>query len=179
MRGPAPLAWRLPVPPVRSPRLLVLTAAVGAVVPVLTALPAAAEEPLATGETVVVELVQGYADPTPQEHVEDGHADGDALLSWVRTAPGEAVRVPTEDVADVEAGATVEVTLGDPVVDEAAREGLEPAQEVLAAEVLAAPDETAVAPATTPVNHPVTVVMLQPAGSSRDGTTLAQVMEAV
>jgi uncharacterized protein with LGFP repeats len=167
------------VPPVRSPRLMVLTAAVAAVLPVLTAPPAAAEEPSATGETVVGELVQGYADPAPQEHVEDVHADGDALLSWVQTAPGEAVRVPTEDVADVEAGATVEVTLGDPVVDEAAREGLEPAQEVLAAEVLAAPDEPAVAPATTPVNHPVTVVMLQPAGSVRDDTTLAQVVAAV
>jgi hypothetical protein len=64
-------------------------------------------------------------------------------------------------------------------VDEAAQEGLEPAQEVLAVEVLAVPDEPAVAPATTPVNHPVTVVMLQPAGSSQDATTLAQVTAAV
>ncbi|SDO33596.1 hypothetical protein [Geodermatophilus sp. DSM 45219] len=160
-------------------RSSVLGLAAAVVVPVLVVAPAArAEEPPVAEETLVGELVQGYADPAPQEHLEDGHADG-TLLSWVQTAPGEAVRVPTEDVADVEVGATVEVTLGDAVVDEAAQEGLEPAQEVLAAEVLAAPEEPAVAPATTPVNHPVTVVMLQPAGVARDGTTLQQVVDAV
>src|SRR3712207_6742855 len=86
------------------------------VVPVLVVAPTArAEDPPAAGETVVGELVQGYADPAPQEHPEDGHAHVDALLSWVQTAPGEAVRVQTGDVEDVEVGATVEVTLGDQV----------------------------------------------------------------
>jgi hypothetical protein len=94
-------------------RSSVLGLAAAVAVPVLVVAPTArAEDPPVTEETVVGELVQGYADPAPQEHLEEGHADGDALLSWVRTAPGEAVRVPTADVADIEVGATVEVTLG-------------------------------------------------------------------
>ncbi len=168
------------MPPAHSPRLLALAVAAAAVLPVLVAPPALAEEQPPTGDTVVGELVQGYADPAPDEQLAEDHTeDADRLLSWVQTAPGEAVRVHTEDVEDVETGSTVEVVLGDAVVDETALEGLEPALQVLSTEVLAAPDEPPVAPATAPVNHPVTVVMLQPAGSSRDGTTLAQVMEAV
>ncbi|MGY1772212.1 hypothetical protein [Blastococcus sp. SYSU D00813] len=164
----------VPTPPRRP---LLAGAALALALPLLAApSPAAADDP-APRETVVGELVQGYADPGPHEAGEATHADA-GLLSWIETAPGEAVRVPTEDLPDVGAGATVEVTVGAEVDDEAADAGMEPAREVLAAEVVAEAEPPA-APAATPVNHPVTVVMVQPAGSVRDGTTLAAVMAAV
>jgi uncharacterized protein with LGFP repeats len=174
------------VPSLRLPRLLVLAVATAAVLPVLVVPPAAAEQAPAAGDTVVGELVQGYADPFPSAAPEpaDGHADD--LISWVQTASGDAVRVPTEDVEDIPTGATVEVTLGEPVDDEVVATDLAPAQDVLAAEVLDAPADgstpataEATAEATAPVNHEVTVVMLQPEGSLRDTTTLAQVVTAV
>jgi hypothetical protein len=171
----------VPVP--RLPRLLVLAVATTAVLPALAVPPAAAEDPVATGETIVGELVQGYADPFPSaslDHPAAEHEDG--IVSWIETASGEAVRVPTEDVEDIPTGSTVEVTVGAPVQDEVVATDLAPAQEVLAAEVLAAPEpapEPVTAPATSPVNHPVTVVMVQPAGVARDGTTLAAVTAAV
>ena len=164
----------VPTPPRRS---LLAGVAVALALPLLAApSPAAADDPAAE-ETVVGELVQGYADPGPHEAGETAHEDA-GPLSWIETAPGEAVRVPTDDLPDVEAGATVEVTVGAEVDDEAAEDGMEPAREVLAAEVVAEAERPA-APAATPVNHPVTVVMTQPAGSVRDGTTLAEVMAAV
>ncbi len=157
----------------RAPRLLVLAAAAAVLAPLALAVPPAAAAP---GETVVGELVQGYADPEPGEtHAHDG--DG-GLLSWVRGG-GDTVRVPTEDVADVEAGATVEVTLGATVRDEASADGLEPARDVLAAEQVAPAESPATAPTVGPVNHPVTVVMLQPRGVARDATTLSRVVGAV
>ena len=70
----------------------------------------AQDEP-AAGDTIVGELVQAYADPAPHEQGDghDGHAEADdaGLLSWVRTAPGEAVRVPTEELGGAPAGAPV------------------------------------------------------------------------
>ena len=58
----------------------------------------------------------------------------------METAAGDAVRVPTEDVAGLPAGATVSVTVGAQVDDEAASEhGVEPARTVLASDLLAAP----------------------------------------
>ncbi len=178
------------MPSLRPPRLLALAVATAAVLPVLVVPPAAAEQAPAPGDTVVGELVQGYADPFPSAAPQptDGHADD--LISWVQTDSGEAVRVPTEDVEDIPTGATVEVTLGEPVADEVVATDLAPAQEVLAAEVLDAPAEAtapataeatapATAEATAPVNHEVTVVMLEPQGSVRDATTLAQVVDVV
>lgn len=169
------------MPDARRPSvLLALVAAVPVLLlPVLAATtPAAAEEP-GPGSTVVGELVRGYADPEPVTRAQDRSADqGDGLLSWVQTAPGQAVRVPTTDVEAVPGGATVEVTVGGLVRDEATADGLEPAREVLAAEVVAAPEQVT-APASDPVDHEVTVVMLQPAGTARDTTTLAQVRAAV
>src|SRR5918998_2570215 len=192
MRGPAPLAWRPSVPPVRSPRLLALAVAAAAVVPVLVAPPATAEEPPAPavpaesaepeapapGDTLVGELVQGYVDPSPTAALETEEDHADSLVSWIQTDSGDAVRVPTEDVEDIDTGSTVRVTLGEAVEDEVAAADLAPAQEVLAAEVLAAPAE-ATAPTVGAVNHQVTVVMLQPAGAAQDSTTLAEVMAAV
>ncbi|MGY1652637.1 reprolysin-like metallopeptidase [Geodermatophilus sp. SYSU D01119] len=158
----------------RSPRLLVLAAAAAVLSPLALALPTAGAAPQ---ETVVGELVQGYADPGPDAAHEDDAGSG--LLSWVQTDDGEAVRVPTEDVAAVDNGATVEVTLGGTVRDEAAADGLEPARDVLAAEQVAAAEAPATAPAVGPVNHRVTVVMLQPRGVARDARTLDDVVRAV
>jgi hypothetical protein len=153
---------------------------------VLVAGPAVAEEPaageVAAGDTVVGELVQAWADPehdgptrgTPAGSA--GHAE-DTLLSWVDTPHAGAVRVPTEDLADVEVGATVEVTVGAEVRDEGTVEqGLAPARDVVAAEVVA-PAEAAAT--TAPHTNAVTVAMVQPAGAPQDGTTLAEVVAAV
>ncbi|RBY89862.1 hypothetical protein [Blastococcus sp. TF02A-26] len=162
--------------PLRSPVLPVVAAVALAV---LVAPPALADQEgaPAAGDTVVGELVQGFADPEPDTGGHPAHEDS-GLLSWIETAPGETVRVPTEDLADVEAGATVEVELGDTVRDEAAEQGVEPAREALDAQVVV-PAEPAPAPASGPVNHAVTVVMALPAGSVQDGTTLADVRAAV
>ncbi|MGY5884848.1 hypothetical protein, partial [Modestobacter lacusdianchii] len=133
------------------------------------------------------ELVQAYADPGPHEeagHEDAGHDEAetdDTLLSWVQTESGDTVRVSTEDVAEVPTGATVEATVGEPVADQAAADGYAPALEVLSADVVAAPvpDEQTTAQTIAPVNHLVTVVMLQPAGAARDATRLDQVVAAV
>ncbi|MET0763436.1 MAG: reprolysin-like metallopeptidase [Blastococcus sp.] len=129
------------------------------------------------GTTVVGELVQVWAEG---EHGSDDHGD-EGPLSFVETAAGDAVRVPTEDVAGLPVGGTVSVTVGSQVDDEAANEhGVEPALTVLAGELVTAPAETA--PATTPargLTNKVTVVLVQPAGAPQDGTTLAEVVAAV
>jgi hypothetical protein len=165
---------------------------------VLVAGPAAAEDPadaVATGDTVVGELVQAFADPehADPEHADPEHADpatgsdpghagsdpghaGDTLLSWVDPPDAAAVRVPTEDVTGIAVGATVEVTVGAEVHDEAAAEqGLEPARDVVEAQVLA-PAQVA---AAIPHTNAVTVAMVRPGGAAVDGTTLAEVAAAV
>src|SRR3954471_16450487 len=150
----------------RARRLLLPLAVCGGVI--LPALPAAADEPA----TLVGQLVQAYPEQAHPEH--DGQ---DAPLSWVRTAAGESVRVPTEDVADVPAGSTVSVAVGGQVDDAATDDGYEPAQDVLSTDVLADPSAaTAVAGALT---NQVTVAMVVPAGGEQDGATLAQVVAAV
>src|SRR3954452_5923928 len=98
----------------------------------LPALPAAAGEPGAS--TGVGELVQAYPE---QAHL--GQEGQDAPLSWVRTAAGEWVRIPTEDVADVPAGSTVSVDVGGRVDDAATGDGYEPAHDVVSTDVLADP----------------------------------------
>ncbi len=158
----------------RAARLVVLTVSAAVLTPLASALPSATAAP---GDTVVGELVQGYADPGPQEA--DVPEDG-GLLSWVRTEGGGTVRVPTEDVAGVGSGATVEVTLGGAVRDEATTEqGLEPARDVVDSEVVAPAEPAPTAPASAPYTNGVTVVMVQPGDAPQDGTTLADVVAAV
>ncbi|WP_147251501.1 reprolysin-like metallopeptidase [Blastococcus sp. TBT05-19] len=169
------------VRPLRVPRPLPVAVTALLLVPLVVAGPGsvAAEELPTTGDTVVGELVQAFVDePHPPADGADGHSDDTAVISWVRTEVGETVRVSTEGVESVDPGSTVEVTLGEEAADEAADEAtaaeLEPALEVAAVEVLADPEEPETAPATA-VDHPVTVVMLQPSGVARDSTTPAQV----
>ncbi|MGY2003821.1 reprolysin-like metallopeptidase, partial [Blastococcus sp. SYSU DS1024] len=140
---------------------------------------ARSEEPTAAGDVVVGELVQAWADPEHVDHAEEDHAEhpDEGLLSWIDVADGAPVRVPTDDVEGIEVGATVEVTVGAEIQDEATVEqGLEPAREVVAAEVVA-PAELAAT--TAPHTNAVTVVMVQPGGAARDGRQRADVVAAV
>ncbi|MGY1668315.1 reprolysin-like metallopeptidase, partial [Geodermatophilus sp. SYSU D00696] len=167
-----------PVPLASRPRPLAAAVLTAVTAPLLLAGPAAAEEP-APGDTVVGELVQAFADPEHSGHTPGAPAEdaGDTLLSWIDTGDDGSVRVPTEDVADIEAGATVEVTVGREVRDEATLEqGLAPARDVVDAQVVAPAEPAA---ATAPHTNAVTVVMVQPGGAPRDGTTLADVVAAV
>ena len=142
---------------------------------------ASAEEP-AAGDTVVGELVQAW--PEYEEAADAAaHAD-EGPLSWIETGSGDAVRVPTEDIAaasDAEVGDTVSVTLGAEVVDEAADAGLDPARDVLGASVVAAApaDPAPAVAAAGTVTDQVTVVMVVPAGTSADERALGDVVDAV
>ncbi|SFL85839.1 hypothetical protein [Geodermatophilus ruber] len=168
------LALELPVPVVPRPssRLLALAAAAAAVLPVVAPTAASADP----GETVVGELVQAWAEhPQPASH------GGGGLLSWIAAGNGDAVRVPTEDVAGIEAGATVSVVVGGEVAEASpVAADLEPAREVLAAGVVAdAPADPPVARAAAGTTNAVTVVMVVPAGATPDARTRAEVVAAV
>ncbi|WP_448626975.1 reprolysin-like metallopeptidase [Geodermatophilus sp. URMC 64] len=167
----------MPSSPCRLAGRLVTALAVCAGV-LLPAASAAADEP--SGTTVVGELVQAYPEQAHPGQAEPDHGS-DAPLSWVRTAEGESVRVPTEALADVPAGATVSVDVGGRLPDDAAQEGYEPALEVRDADVLDAPAAAAApaAPAAAAITNQVTVAMVVPAGGERDATTLGQVVATV
>ena len=162
------------------PRLLLIALAVAVTAPILAVPGIAAAAPASSGETVVGQLVQAWPEYRDQDEATDRGADGP--LSFVRTKAGESVRVDTDDVDDLPLGATVEVTVGRAISDEAATEdGYERARDVLDTEVLAPPPgaPTTTSPAVTPVDHPVSVVMVVPAGGTRDSTTLADVVNTV
>ncbi|TFV76082.1 hypothetical protein E4P39_09345 [Blastococcus sp. CT_GayMR19] len=155
---------------------LVCSAAVSAVLPGAVA---SADE--AAGTAVVGRLVQVWAEG---KHDDSDHAAGSAAerpLSYVETSAGDAVRVPTEDVEAFEAGATVSVTVGAQVDDEAASShGVEPARAVLASSFLAGPSQpTAPAAPVRGLTNEVTVVLVAPAGAEEDTTVLADVVRAV
>lgn len=158
-----------PAPFLRRPsallRALVVAGAVAVVAPaVVLAGPGVAAAQETAGTAVVGRLVQAWPEKAPGE--DDTHAETDAPLSWVETADG-SVRVPTEDVEGVPAGATVELTVGADVRDEGTEEhGLEPAQRVLrTGSVTPAKTATAVRRAVT---NQVTVVLVAPAGTTPD-----------
>jgi hypothetical protein len=165
--------------------------AIAAVAVVLSALAlpeiAAADDGVAAGDRVVGELVQAW--PEHEDHAEAVDRADDGPLTWIETPDGEAVRVSTDDLTDdlaagrpdgLPVGATVEVVVGDEVADGATVEdGVEPALEVLSAEVVteAPADEPPLAAAGT---NEVTVVMMIPAGGAAEaGRTLAQVEAAL
>lgn len=132
----------------------------------LVATPAAAD--VTHGDTVVGELVQAWSETAAS------HEAPAAPISWIETAAGDSVRVPTEDVADLPVGATVEVrVLGQP-------DDGDPESRVLESEVIApapAPDP-APAPSGSLTNE-VTVVLAAPAGTSRDSTQVADLQAMV
>lgn len=143
----------------------------------LPATAARADEPAAP-DTVVGEVVQAWPEVEhgEGEHAGDGYAE--EPLTWVESASGDAVRVPTDAVAGVAVGSTVEVTVGGQVDDAAGQEGLEPARDVLAAEVLAEAPEVRAARVAGLTNQ-VTVAMAVPAGGTEDGATLEELVAAV
>jgi hypothetical protein len=138
---------------------------------------AARAEQAAAPDTVVGEIVQAWPEAGPAGPVAEAeHAE--APLTWVETPAGDAVRVPTEAVAGLEVGATVEVTVGAHVADAAGRQGFEPARDVLAAQLLQEAPEARAARMAGLTNQ-VTVAMVVPAGGTADGATLDQLVAAV
>ena len=117
----------------------------------------AAAEDAAAGDTVVGELVRTFADPYDREEATALHEEP---LTWVEPARGAAVRLTGERAEDLPVGATVEVELGDQVVDAAAAaaKAVGPAREVVEAEVLAAAAE----PVSATAVHQVTVALVAP-----------------
>jgi hypothetical protein len=155
----------LPVPGVVR-RLLPAFAVAAVVAGPLVPGAAQAQEPV--GSTVVGELVQAVPETAEGEAA---HA-AEQPITWVETAGGESVRIPTEEAAGLTAGSTVEVTVG-AEVDDAAGQGLEPARELLDSTVVA---EQRSATVTT---NEVTVALVAPRGVARDATTPAQLAAAV
>ena len=141
-------------------RSLVAGSAVAASVILLPAA-AAADEP--DGTTVTGQLMQAWSEAEPGA---EGHAD--ELTSWVQTSAGESVRIRTEDVPGVPAGATVEITVG---VAVGARDGGDdPLHEVVGTQVVALPTAPVLANTAGRTNQ-VTVALVAPAGVARDGVT--------
>jgi hypothetical protein len=180
--SPAP-ARRLPLSrSVRAGSIVAAALSVLAASLVIEAPNARAEDPAAsvTEETVVGELVRVWAEP---EHAHEGdHGVHAEPLTYVEPDSGAAIRVPTGDVEEIPVGATVELTLGGEVADEAAAQGgMAPARQVLSAEVVApaTAEGSPPAAAATGLTNEVTVAMVVPAGATQDGTTLSQVVDAV
>ncbi|MGY1731911.1 reprolysin-like metallopeptidase [Geodermatophilus sp. SYSU D01045] len=155
------------------PRVVALAGAVVA----LCAGPVAVAHAGDAGATRVVgELVQAW----PETSLEGQHAgeSHEQPLTFVEGADGTSVRVPTDAVAGIDVGSTVEVTVGGTADDEATEDGYEPALEVLDTQVV----RTARAATTVPagsVTNQVTVAMVAPAGGTPDGTALADVVDTV
>src|SRR4051794_9096048 len=114
--------------------------------------------------TVTGRLVQAYSETHPDAVAAGFPADGP--ISWVRTAEGEDVRIPTEDVAGVQVGSTVSVPVA--AADDGESDGVT---------VLAAPKAPAAAAGARLTNQ-VTVAMVGPGGTQSDGTSLASVVDA-
>ncbi|MGY1832665.1 reprolysin-like metallopeptidase [Geodermatophilus sp. SYSU D01180] len=155
------------------PRAIALA---GAVVALCAGPGAVAHAGDAGAATVVGELVQAW----PETSLEGQHAgeSHEQPLTFVEGADGTSVRVPTDAVAGIDVGSTVEVTVGGTADDEATEDGFEPALEVLDTQVV----RTARAATTVPagsVTNQVTVAMVAPAGGTPDGTALADVVDTV
>ncbi|WP_448610141.1 reprolysin-like metallopeptidase [Geodermatophilus sp. URMC 60] len=140
---------------------------------------AARAEEAAAPDTVVGEIVQAWPEAgLAGSPAGAGHAAAHAPLTWVESSTGDAVRVPTEAVAGLEVGSTVEVTVGAHVSDPAGRTGYEPARDVLGTQLLQEAPEARAARVAGLTNQ-VTVAMAVPAGGRRDGATLSQLVAAV
>jgi hypothetical protein len=164
-----------------SRRLRALAGVATAVV-VSLVLPTATARADVPGDTVVGQLVQAWPETalagSPAGVDPAGSAAAEAPLSWVETEGGDAVRVPTEAVADLPVGSTVEVTVGDRLADAAGDDGYEAARDVIDAEVVEEAPEHAAA-RTASLTNRVTVALVVPAGGTEDATTPDQVAAAV
>ena len=146
----------------------------------------AAADDVTSGQTVVGEIVQAWPEhKSPSEAAAQGD---EGPLTWIQTPSGDAVRVPTDDLTaelgnprdGVPVGATVQVVLGGESTDDgAAGKTLDPALDVLSAQVVAAPPADAPALPAAATDQ-VTVVMMIPAGGAPEsGRTLADVEAAI
>ena len=147
------------MPPSRRPRLLRVALAGAAVLVVgpLSLTPAAAEETPA-GDTVTGEVVRTFAEPYDHEKATAVHEEP---MVWVEPTKGAAVRLTGKEAEELPVGATVEAQVGEEVVDAAAAAGsLEPARELVEAEVLAG---AAAGPVSATAVHTVTVALVAPA----------------
>ncbi len=164
-----------------TPRRRPLRALAGAATALVLslALPATAAraEEAAAPDTVVGEIVQAWPEAGLAGSVA-GEEQAEAPLTWVEATSGEAVRVPTEAVAGLAVGSTVEVTVGEQVPDVAGQEGLEPARDVLTTQLLQEAPEVR-ATRVAGLTNQVTVAMAVPAGGTADDATLAEVVAAV
>jgi len=166
-------------------RLTLVGSATAALLLPLSVTSASAQTPAAvpSGTTVTGQLVQAYADPHTRPAAK--RSQPDKPLSWIEPAHGTAVRVPTDQVADLPLGATVAVKVGAQVTDAATTEsGIEPAHQVLTATVVRPAMQPDTQPdtqlATTYTNN-VTVVKVLPGGATgtADPTTVQTVIDAV
>jgi hypothetical protein len=123
-----------------------------------------------SGATVVGRLVQAWSETHPDAVAAGAAAEGP--ISWIRTAAGEDVPIPTEDVAGVQVGSTMSVTVAAKDDDE------DDESEVLDSQVLA-PAETTATAVGARITNEVTVAMVGPGGTQSDGTSLASVVAAV
>jgi hypothetical protein len=167
-----PAARNARATPARRPRLRSggVVAVLGAAGLLTVAGPAAAEP----ATTVVGQLVQAWPETAA------AHEAPEAPLSWIETAAGDSVRVPTDDVADLPAGATVEVTVGGEVHDEASEDGAETAREVLGSDVVTPSTDPEALPAPAgPLTNEVTVALVTPGGVAPDGTGVEDVVDVV
>ncbi len=161
-------------------RPLAVAAAAAAVTAALPQGPAAADGQ----RTVVGTLVQAY----PEHRQESPATLAASPLSWVQQADGQAVRVPTDALAGIPAGSTVQVTVGGQVSDSGTTDGSTPARDVISTDVLDVP-ATATPATTTPATTPpattaaltdqVTVAMVVPKGGREDAATLDELVKAV
>ncbi len=158
----------LPVPGVVRRLVPALAAAAVVAVPLLPAT-AQAQEP--AGRTVVGELIQAW--PEVEHDSAGGAAEAAQPITWVETADGESVRIPTEDAGDLSVGATVEVTVGTEVREPEGQQGLDPAHRLIDGEVVAEAKPVAV------VTNQVTVALVAPRGVEHDGVLPEQVAAAV
>ena len=147
------------MPSSRRPRLVraALAGAIVLVVGPLSTTRAAAED---AADTVVGEVVRTFADPYDHEKATAVHEEP---MVWVEPAKGAAVRLTGKEAEELPVGATVEAEIGEQVVDAAAATGaVEPARELVEAEVLAA---AAAAPSVSSTAvHTVRVALVVPAG---------------
>src|SRR3712207_5222674 len=158
----------LPVPGVVRRLAPALAAAVVVAVPLLPS-DARAQEPV--GSTVRGELVQAWPEVAHAPAAE--HVEAAQPITWVETADGESVRIPTEDAAGLTAGSTAQVTLGSEVPDPGTAEGLQPARELLGGTVVAAPRPAPV------VTNEVTVALVAPGDVAPDAVRTEQVAAVV
>ncbi|TFV91566.1 hypothetical protein E4P40_05935 [Blastococcus sp. CT_GayMR20] len=123
--------------------------------------------------TVVGQLVQAW----PESHEADHEADheAEAPISWLQTAEGDAVRIPTEDVEGIPTGTTLQVTVAPDAEDDTE----DPLHDVESAQIVARAPVPPVLRNPAGLTNQVTVVRVNPDGVGRDSVSAQQLVDAV